>query len=83
MHFLQREFPHGRVTGSRNGYEHWGHCANLTIRRASFEASRGASCSVMLRVEPEDLERGDRSGREVLVKDINGVSTSEVPSDCP
>jgi hypothetical protein len=83
MHFLQREFPQGRVTGSRNGYEHWGHCASLTIPRASSEASSGTSASVILSVELEVLERGDRSARGVLLKDINGTSTSAVPSDCP
>lgn len=83
MHFLQREFPHGKVTGSRKGYEHWGHCASLTICRASLEASSGTSCSVMLRVGLGVLERADRSEMGVLLKDINGVSTSAVPSDCP
>jgi hypothetical protein len=82
MHFLHREFPHGKVTGSWSGYEHCGHCASLTIRRASLEASSRASCSMMLRVEVDVLERGDRSGTEVLLKDINGTSTSAEPSDC-
>lgn len=83
MHFLHKEFPHGKVTGSWKGYEHCGHCANLTIRRASLEASSGASRSMMLRLEDDVLERGDRSGREVLLKDINGASTSVELSDCP
>jgi hypothetical protein len=38
---------------------------------------------MMLRVEEEVLERGDRSGREVLLKDINGTSTSAELSDWP
>jgi len=38
---------------------------------------------MILRVELGFLERGDRRGREVLLKDINGASTSTVPSDCP
>jgi hypothetical protein len=83
MHFLHREFPQGKVTGSWRGYEHCGHCASLTIRRASFEGSSGASCSMVLRLEEEVLERGDRSGRELLLKDINGASTSAELSDCP
>ena len=82
IHFLHIELPQGSVTGSRYGYEHWGHCANLTIRRASSEGSSGSSCSILLRVELGVFERGDRRGREELVKDINGDSTSTVPSDC-
>jgi hypothetical protein len=38
---------------------------------------------MILRVELGVLERGDRSGRGVLLKDINGASTSAGPSDCP
>ena len=83
MHFLHREFPQGRVTGSRNGYEHCGHCASLTIRLASMEALRGASASMILSDELEDFERGDRRGRGELLGNINGASTSVEPSDCP
>jgi hypothetical protein len=46
-----------------------------------LEASSGTSCSVMLRVGLGVLERGDRSEMGVLLKDINGASTSAVPSD--
>lgn len=41
MHFLQIEFPHGRVTGSTRGYEHSGHCASRTICLASLDGSSG------------------------------------------
>lgn len=61
MHFLHKELPHGNVTGSRRGYEHCGHCTNLTICRASFEACREVFEDVVLEVdELEVLERADR-----------------------
>lgn len=45
---LQSEFPQGRVTGSRKGFEHCGHC----IRRTSCLASSNAVRAVGLTLFP-------------------------------
>lgn len=75
MHSLHIELPHGSVTGSRNGYEHFGHCANLTICRASFEASNvelgdGGSLSVCIDVFEAVFCKGNVvwSGRDIELK---------------
>lgn len=80
IHFLHNEFPHGRVTGSRRGYEHCGHCASLTICLASLEASRGPfEKEGSMGEELDNFDIGDRRGTEVLLRgseDIGSVSTS-------
>ena len=74
MHFLHNVLPQGRVTGSCRGYEHCGHCASLTICRASLEASRGAFSGVTSRVEVSvTLDRG-RRGKGVLLRGMEDIN---------
>jgi hypothetical protein len=77
IHFLHKEFPHGKVTGSRRGYEHCGHCTSLTICRASFEASRGMSEGVVLEVEEfGNVEMADRRERGVSLSGKETINAS-------
>ena len=81
MHFLHKEFPHGKVTGSCRGYEHCGHCANLTICLASLEASRAAFDGMISVREVFGVfeEGGDRRGME----DMKATLSSAGHLDCP
>jgi hypothetical protein len=86
MHFLHNVLPQGRVTGSWRGYEHCGHCASLTICRASLEASRGPLSRVMSRVEVSGTLVRVRRGKGVLLRgmeDINHESSTIGPRDYP
>lgn len=85
---MHRVLPHGRVTGSRRGYEHCGHCANLTICLASLEASSGPfDKGTSVEDEVEVFEIGERrDGRAALLSgrdDINSASSSARPLDYP
>ena len=86
MHFLHNVLPQGRVTGSCRGYEHCGHCASLTICRASLEASRGPVSRVMSRIEASGTLGRVRRGKGVLLRgmeDINHESSRIDPQDYP
>jgi hypothetical protein len=81
MHFLHKVLPHGRVMGSWSGYEHCGHCANLTISRASLEASSNPSALQVSTLEDSVcFDMGVRTGRELLLRgdeDMNGTWSGE------
>jgi hypothetical protein len=74
------------VTGSCRGYEHWGHCASITICRVSLEASRGPLSSVMSRIEVSGTLGRVRRGKGVLLRgmeDINHESSRAGPLEYP
>jgi hypothetical protein len=86
MHFLHNVLPQGKVTGSCRGYEHCGHCASLTICRASLEASRGPLSRAMSRMEVSGALGRARRGKGALLRgmeDINHESSGIGPLDYP
>jgi hypothetical protein len=75
IHFLHNVLPQGRVTGSCRGYGHCGHCASLTISRASLEASRGPFSGVMSMVEVSGTLGMDRRGKGVLLRGMEDITS--------